>query len=229
MHFASKGAMDIDGLGEKIILQLVAAGLVRDVSDLYRLTEGDLIPLQHFGEKSAQNIISAIQASKNRPLWRLLNALGIRLVGETQAQILANNFQKLEDLMEASDEQLEEVEKMGPNKAASIREYFENPRNQEIIRNLRNLEVKEQPTELPATGPLEGKAFVFTGGLAQISREEAKAQVTARGGKVSSAVSAKTDYVVVGADPGSKYAKGVELGVAILDEAAFAELIRRRS
>ncbi|MGA7564291.1 MAG: NAD-dependent DNA ligase LigA [Desulfobaccales bacterium] len=229
MHFASKGAMDIDGLGEKIILQLVAAGLVRDVSDLYRLTEGDLIPLQHFGEKSAQNIISAIQASKNRPLWRLINALGIRLVGETQAQILANNFQKLEDLMKDSDEHLEEVEKIGPSKAASIREYFDNSRNRELIGKLREAGVEELPPEAPATGPLEGKTFVFTGGLAQISREEAKAQVTARGGKVSSSVSAKTDYVVVGADPGSKYAKAVELGVATLDELAFAELIGRRS
>jgi DNA ligase (NAD+) len=229
MHFASKTAMDIDGLGEKIILQLVKAGLVKDVSDLYQLTEGDLVPLERFAEKSAQNIISAIQGSKHPPFWRLLNALGIRLVGAAQAQILTKDFQKLEDLMEASEEKLEEVEKIGPNRAASIREYFDNPRNREIIRKLREAGVKELPPEAPATGPLAGKTFVLTGGLAHISREEAKAQVTARGGKVSSSVSAKTDYVVIGADPGSKYAKAVELGVPLLDEPAFAELIGRRS
>jgi DNA ligase (NAD+) len=229
MHFASKGAMDIDGLGEKIIRQLVKAGLVKDGSDLYQLTEGDLVPLERFAEKSAQNIISAIQGSKHPPFWRLLNALGIRLVGEAQAQILAKDFNKLEDLMEASEEKLEEVEKIGPNRAASIREYFDNPRNREIIRKLREAGVQEQPPERRTAGPLAGKTFVFTGGLAHISREEAKAQVAARGGKVSSAVSAKTDYVVMGADPGSKHAKAKELGVPLLDESAFAELIGRRS
>lgn len=229
MHFASKGAMDIDGLGEKIILQLVKAGLVKDGSDLYQLTEGDLVPLERFAEKSAQNIISAIQGSKHPPFWRLLNALGIRLVGEAQAQILAKDFKNLEDLMAASEEQLEEVEKIGPNRAASIREYFDNPRHLAMIRNLREAGVQEEPAEAAATGPLAGKTFVFTGGLAHISREEAKAQVAARGGKVSSAVSAKTDYVVVGADPGSKRAKALELGVPLLDESAFAELIGRRS
>ncbi|MFZ0052656.1 MAG: NAD-dependent DNA ligase LigA, partial [Desulfobaccales bacterium] len=229
MHFASKGAMDIDGLGEKIIRQLVKAGLVKDGSDLYQLTEGDLVPLERFAEKSAQNIISAIQGSKHPPFWRLINALGIRLVGEAQAQILAKDFKNLEDLMEASEEKLEEVEKIGPNRASSIREYFDNPRNREIIRKLREAGVQEEPPERRSAGPLAGKTFVFTGGLAHISREEAKAQVTARGGKVSSAVSAKTDYVVVGADPGNKYAKAKELGVPLLEESAFAELIGRRS
>jgi DNA ligase (NAD+) len=229
MHFASKGAMDIDGLGEKIIVQLVKAGLVKDGSDLYQLTEGDLVPLERFAEKSAQNIISAIKSSKHPHFWRLINALGIRLVGEAQAQILAKDFKKLEDLMKATEEKLEEVEKIGPNRAASIREYFDNPRNQEIIRKLREAGVQEEQPERRTAGPLAGKTFVFTGGLAHISREEAKAQVTARGGKVSSAVSAKTDYVVMGADPGSKYAKAKELGVPLLDESAFAELIGRRS
>jgi DNA ligase (NAD+) len=229
MHFASKGAMDIDGLGEKIIRQLVKASLVKDGSDLYQLTEGDLVPLERFAEKSAQNIISAIQGSKHPPFWRLLNALGIRLVGEAQAQILAKDFNELEDLMEASEEKLEEVEKIGPNRASSIREYFDNPRNREIIRKLRESGVREEPPEPRTAGPLAGKTFVFTGGLAHISREEAKTQVIARGGKVSSSVSAKTDYVVMGADPGSKHAKAKELGVPLLDEAAFAELIGRRS
>ncbi|MGA7579569.1 MAG: NAD-dependent DNA ligase LigA [Desulfobaccales bacterium] len=231
MHFASKGAMDIDGLGEKIILQLVNAGLVKDASDLYQLTEGDLVPLERFAEKSAQNIISAIQGSKHPPFWRLINALGIRLVGEAQAQILTKDsesvdFKKLEDLMEASEEKLKEVDKIGPNRAASIREYFDNPRNREIIRKLREAGVREEPPERPPNGPLAGKTFVFTGGLAHISREEAKALVTDRGAKVTSSVSAKTDYVVVGTDPGSKFTKARELGITTLDEKAFEELLK---
>ena len=227
MHFASKGAMDIDGLGEKIIRQLVSAGLVREVSDLYRLTEGDLLPLERFAEKSAQNLIQAIERSKKVALHRLINALGIRYVGEATARILARHFQSLEGLINASRDELLQVEEVGEQVAASIREYFDDPRHQEMLLRLQaEVEVK---TEAPETGPLAGKTFVFTGGLAHISREEAKAQVTARGGKVSSSVSAKTDYVVVGADPGSKRPKAVELGVPLLDESAFAELIGRRS
>ena len=227
MHFASKGGMDIDGLGEKIIRQLVSAGLVREVSDLYRLTEGDLLPLERFAEKSAQNLIQAIERSKKVALHRLINALGIRYVGEATARILARHFQSLEGLINASRDELLQVEEVGEQVAASIREYFDDPRHQEMLLRLQaEVEVK---TEAPETGPLAGKTFVFTGGLAHISREEAKAQVTARGGKVSSSVSAKTDYVVVGADPGSKRPKAVELGVPLLDESAFAELIGRRS
>ncbi len=229
MHFASKGAMDIDGLGEKIIRQLVAAGLVREVSDLYRLTEGDLVPLERFAEKSALNLIQAIERSKKVPLPRLINALGIRYVGEATAQILARYFHNLDGLMNASRDELLQVEGVGEQVAASLREFFDLPRNLELVRQLKELGVEELPPEAAATGPLAGKTFVFTGGLAHISRDEAKAQVTARGGKVSSAVSAKTDYVVVGADPGSKKAKAEELGVPLLDEAAFAALIGRGS
>jgi len=229
MHFAGKTAMDIDGLGEKIIQQLVSVGLVRDVSDLYRLSEDDLIPLERFAEKSAQNIVNAIQGSKNPPFWRLINALGIRYVGEATAQVLAQHFQSLDAVKQASKEELLEVEGVGEQVAASIREYFDTSRNQAIIRQLREAGVQERPPEPRAAGPLAGKTFVFTGGLPRLSREEAKALVTARGGKVSSSVSAKTDYVVAGADPGSKYAKAVELGVTILDEAAFEELVRRSS
>jgi DNA ligase (NAD+) len=226
MHFASKTAMDIDGLGEKIILQLVNAGLVKDVSDLYHLTEGDLIPLERFAEKSAQNIISAIQGSKHPPYWRLINALGIRFVGEATAQLLARHFQNLESLMQAGEEDLLQVEGVGPQVAGSIREFFENPRNRELIAKLKDAGVKEQPPEARAGGPLAGKTFVFTGGLAHFSRDEAKALVAARGGKVSSSVSTKTDYVVVGADPGSKAAKAKELGVTPLTEAEFEKLVR---
>jgi DNA ligase (NAD+) len=229
MHFAGKTAMDIDGLGEKIILQLVSAGLVRDVSDLYKLTEDDLIPLERFAEKSAQNIISAIQGSKHPPFRRLLNALGIRFVGEATAQMLAQHFQNLEALSRADKEELLQVEGVGEQVASSIVEYFRNPHNQALLHRLREAGVREQKPRPRAAGPLAGKTFVFTGGLPHLSREEAKALVTARGGKVSSSVSAKTDYVVAGEDPGSKYAKAVELGVAILDESAFEELLRRSS
>jgi DNA ligase (NAD+) len=227
MHFASKTAMDIDGLGEKIILQLVNVGLVKDVSDLYNLTEGDLIPLERFAEKSAQNLISAIQGSKQPPFWRLINALGLRYVGEATAQVLAQHFRNLEDLGQASEEELLQVEGVGEQVASSIVEYFQNPRNQELLRKLKEAGVREQRVAPRAAGPLAGQTFVFTGALGRLSREEAKALVTARGGKVSSSVSAKTDYVVVGAEPGSKYARAKELGVTILDEAAFEELLRR--
>jgi len=226
MHFASKAGMDIDGLGEKIILQLVNVGLVKDVSDLYHLTEGDLVPLERFAEKSAQNIVNAIQGSKNPPFWRLINALGIRFVGEATAQLLAQHFQTLKGLMEASEEDLLQVEGVGPQVAGSIREYFQNPRNRELIDKLKDAGVQEKPPEPRTAGPLEGKTFVFTGSLSHLSREEAKALVTARGGKVGSSVSAKTDYVVAGAEPGSKYAKARELGVTILTEAEFEELVR---
>ncbi len=186
----------------------VAWAWCRDVSDLYNLTEDDLIPLERFAEKSAQNIVKAIQGSKHPPFWRLINALGIRYVGEATAQVLAQHFQNLEALMQATKEELLQVEGVGEQVAASIREYFDNPRNQEIIRKLREAGVQERPPEPRAAGPLAGKTFVFTGGLPHLSREEAKALVTARGGKVSSSVSAKTDYVVAGADPGSKVRQG---------------------
>jgi DNA ligase (NAD+) len=225
-HFAGKNAMDIDGLGEKIILQLVENGLIRDVGDLYRLTEDDLTPLERFAEKSAQNIVTAIQNSKNPPFWRLINGLGIRYVGEATAQLLAQHFYNLEALRQVSKEDLLHVEGVGEQVAASIREFFATPRNQELIRKLQDLGVKEKAPEARAAGPLAGKTFVFTGGLTRFSRDEAKSLVTARGGKVTSSVSAKTDYVVAGADPGSKYAKARELGVTILSEAEFEDLVR---
>ena len=230
MHFASKAGMDIEGLGEKIILKLVSNGLVRDVSDLYNLKAGDIIPLTAEKSKSgkqAEKIVNEIEVKKHRPLWRLINALGIRYVGEATAQVLAQHFQKLEDLMKVSKEELLHVEGVGEQVACSIREFFANERNQALIRKLTEGGVQGLPPETTAALPLSGKTFVFTGGLANLSREEAKSQVTARGGKVSSSVSAKTDYVVAGADPGSKRAKAEELGVEILDEAAFADLLKR--
>ncbi len=229
MHFASKTAMDIDGLGEKIIALLIGVGLVQDVSDLYRLSEDDLIPLERFAEKSAQNLVAAIQGSRRVPLDRFIYALGIRYVGEATAQLLAQHFHSLEALMGADEAELLQVEGIGPQVAGSLREYFQNPRHRELIRKLQAAGVEVRPAEARAAAPLAGKTFVFTGGLAHFSREEAKNLVTARGGKVSTTVSAQTDYVVVGDEPGSKYARAMELGVTILNEAAFEELIRRSS
>ncbi|MBM4300158.1 MAG: NAD-dependent DNA ligase LigA [Deltaproteobacteria bacterium] len=226
-HFAGKRAMDIDGLGEKIVQQLVEVGLVKEVSDLYRLTEDDLIPLERFAEKSAQNIISAIKASKAVPLWRLINALGIRYVGEATAQVLARHFQTPDALREASKEDLLHVEGVGAQVASSIRDFFQSERHQALIKKLQDNGVRSLPPEPQAASPLAGKTFVFTGGLADLSRGEAKALVAARGGKVTSSVSAKTDYVVAGSDPGSKLAKARELEVTVLNEAEFGELLKR--
>ncbi len=227
LHFAGKGGMDIDGLGEKIIDQLVEAGLVQDLGDLYKLTVDDLIPLERFAEKSASNIIAAIAGSKRPPLPRFLFALGIRYVGEATAGLLAQHFQTLESLVETSEEELQHIEGIGPQVATGIREYFQNPKNRQILRKLRDAGVEPEQSEKQAVAPLRGKTFVFTGGLEHFSREEAKAQVTARGGKVGSAVTGKTDFVVVGAAPGSKYAKARELGITLLNEAEFEELLRR--
>lgn len=228
-HFASKGAMDIDGLGEKIVDQLVDNGLIQNLSDLYNLTEAELIPLERFAEKSAQNIIAAIQGSKRVPLARFIYALGIRYVGEATAQLLAQHFQSLEALQQAGEAELLQVEGVGPQVASSIRDYFQNPRHLQLLDELQAAGLELEPPERPAELPLAGKTFVFTGGLERYSRDEAKALVVAKGGKVSSAVSAKTDYVVVGAEPGSKYAKAQALGLTILDEAAFEALLRRNA
>jgi DNA ligase (NAD+) len=230
MHFVSKAGMDIEGLGEKMVLKLVNAGLVEDVSDLYNLTAGDLIPLTAEKSKSAkqaEKIVNEIQLKKHRPFWRLINALGIRFVGEATAQLLAQHFEKLEKLLAASEEELLHVEGVGEQVASSLREFFASERNQVLIKKIQDNGVRGLPPGPQAASPLGGKTFVFTGGLVGLSREEAKSQVTARGGKVTSSVSAKTDYVVAGADPGSKLAKAQELGVTILDEAAFEELLKR--
>ncbi|MBM4286206.1 MAG: NAD-dependent DNA ligase LigA [Deltaproteobacteria bacterium] len=226
-HFAGKTAMDIDGLGEKIVNLLVDKGLVQNVADLYRLREDDLLPLERFAEKSAANIIRAIQGSKRTPLDRFIFALGIRYVGEATARLLAQHFHTLEALAQATEEDLLQVEGVGPQVAASLREYFQNPRHQELLAYLMQAGLALESPPPPPQTALAGKTFVFTGALSRFSREEAKSLVTARGGKVSSSVSAKTDFVVVGADPGSKFARARELGVTVLDEEQFAEMIRR--
>ncbi len=226
LHFASKTAMNIDGLGEKIIDQLLEAGLIKNLADLFRLTTEDLIPLERFAEKAAENLVEAIKKSTKVSLARFIYALGIRYVGEATAQLLAQHFQTLEALRQAEEDELLHIEGIGPQVAKGIREFFDNEKNQELLDQLLK-EIHIVPPEKPAVSPLAGKTFVFTGGLTRFSREEAKAQVTSRGGKVSSSVSSKTDYVVVGADSGSKYAKARDLGVTTLDEGEFEELLRQ--
>jgi DNA ligase (NAD+) len=225
LHFAGRHAMNIDGLGEKIVDQLVDKGLVKDVADLYSLKLEQVAELERMAEKSAQNLLEEIEASKNNSLSRVIYALGIQFVGERTGQLLAEHFSSLEELAAAKDSQLEEVPEVGPKVAASIVEFFSEPANRQIIKKLEKAGVRPTAEKVVVKSKkLAGKTFVFTGGLANRSREEAGELVIQNGGKVISSVSKKTDYVVVGSDPGSKYDKAKELGVTILDEAEFEKL-----
>ncbi len=228
VHFAGRHAMNIDGLGEKIVDQLVNEGMVKDVADLYSLKFEPLAALERMGEKSAQNLLDEIEASKKAGLARLIYALGIRFVGERTGQLLAEHFGDLEAIARAGAEQLIEVGEVGPTIAASIAEFFSEKANQELIAKLRKagLKLSEERKKL-TEDRLHGRTFVFTGALANRSREEGAELVTRYGGKIVSSVSKNTDFVVVGADPGSKYDKARELGVTILDEAAFEKLIKQ--
>jgi DNA ligase (NAD+) len=229
LHFASRHAMDIDGLGDKIVDQLVAKGLVKDVADLYTLKLDTLIDLERFAEKSAQNLIDEIEASKKASLARLIYALGIRMIGERTGQLLAAHFSSLDELAAATEEQLLEVGEVGPKVAASIAEFFSESANQKIIKKLDKYGVKPTAEKrVVKSQKFAGKSFVFTGGLANRSREQAAEQVQQHGGKISGSVSKKTDYVVVGTDPGSKYDKAKELGVTILTEDEFDKLLNAK-
>jgi DNA ligase (NAD+) len=229
LHFASRHAMDIDGLGDKIVDQLVDKGLVKDVADLYSLKLKDVVDLERFAEKSAQNLLSEIEASKKNSLPRLIYALGIRMIGERTGQLLAAHFSSLDELAEASEEQLLEVGEVGPKVAASIAEFFSESANQRIIKKLDRAGVRPTTEKrVLKSQRFTGKSFVFTGGLANRSREEAAELVQQHGGKISGSVSKKTDYVVVGTDPGSKFDKAKELGVTVLDEKEFEKLLNAK-
>ncbi|MGH9795418.1 MAG: NAD-dependent DNA ligase LigA [Candidatus Acidiferrales bacterium] len=226
LHFAGRHAMNIDGLGDKIVEQLVDKGLVKDVADLYKLKLDQLAELERMAEKSAQNLLDEIAASKKAGLARVIYALGIRFVGERTAQLLAERFGSIAKLMDAGEEELAEVNEVGPKVAAAIRDFFSEAANRRVVEKLAKHEVvTTEKRAAPKSTKLAGKTFVFTGTLAHRSREDAEALVASHGGKPTSSVSKKTDYVVVGADPGSKADKAKSLGVATLDEPAFEKLL----
>ena len=229
LHFAGRHAMDIDGLGDKIVDQLVDKALVKDVADLYSLKLNQVADLGRMAEKSAQNLLDEIDASKKQPLSRLIYALGMRFVGERTGQLLAENFGSLEELEEAKPEDLEKVTEVGPKVSESIVEFFSEPANRKLIKKLHAAGVRPTAEKREIKSQkFAGKSFVFTGALERRSREEAGELVQQHGGKLSGSVSKKTDYVVVGADPGSKYDKAKELGVTILTESEFEKLIGNR-
>jgi len=227
IHFASRGAMDITGLGPAIINQLVDAGLVKDVADLYRLRKEDLLKLERMGEKSTQNLLEAIDNSRHNPLYRLIFGLGIRHVGERAAKLLADKFGSMEELMAASEGEIMAIPEIGPTIAKSVTTFFAQEQNKELVRKLKRAGVNMQLRKDKKSGlHLEGKTFVLTGTLQGYTRTEAKEKIESLGGKVTSSVSKKTDYVVAGENPGSKYEKARKLGITILDEAEFNTLLK---
>jgi len=225
-HFASKGAMEIEFLGEKTVAQLVEGGLVHDLADLYRLTRDDLLPLAGFAEKSADNLVAAIEASKHASLDRFVYGLGIPNVGQHVAKVLATHFGSLDTIMAASEEVLVAVHEVGEEVARSVVEYFADGRNRAVIDEMKSLglELVWEASNVERT--LEGSKIVFTGALEVLGRDEAKKLVEERGGRVTSSVSKNTSFVVVGDSPGSKADKAKELGVKVLSEKEFLDLVR---
>jgi len=227
-HFVSRGAMDIDGIGESLAASLMEAGLVKDPADLYSLTKEQLVGLERMADKSAQNILDAVAASKERPLGRVIFALGIRHVGSEIAEVLAEHYSSLDALAAASVEELQSIPAVGPKIADSVSAYFQTEANRRMIEKLRRAGVRlEAEAAPPAEGPLQGLQFVVTGTLASFSRSEAEERVRRLGGSASSSVTKKTDYLVVGADPGSKLQKAQEYGTKTLSEEEFLALLRR--
>lgn len=225
LHFASRHVMNIDGLGEALVNQLTERGLVKNVADLYRLTKKDLLQLERMGEKSAENVLSEIEASKKLPLERVIYGLGIRFVGERTAQFLAEHFGSLDAIMNASAEELEEVNEVGPRIAESIVEFFADEHNRKLVSDLRKAGLTFTGKKKEKGTKLAGKTFVLTGTLERHTRDEAKKMIEDAGGRVSGSVSKKTDYVVAGSDAGSKLDKARELGVSVIGEAELEELL----
>jgi DNA ligase (NAD+) len=231
-HFVSRGAMDIDGVGEKLCQALFEAGLIKDAADLYYLTREQLLGLERMADKSATNVLNSIKTSKNRPLPRVVFALGIAHVGDQYAELLAEHFDSVDALAKASEEELSTIPSIGPKIAESIVAFFRQKGNIQIIEKLKKAKVKLEKGEVEKVGeglvpsrPLAGLEFVLTGKLESFSRPEAEARVKALGGKAGSDVTRKTSYVVVGADPGSKLAKARKLGIKTLSEAEFLNLL----
>lgn len=227
IHLASRKAFDIEGLGEKIVEQLMAEGLVKDPADIFTLKKEDLQPLERFAEKSATNLESEIEKSKKVPFDRFINALSIRHVGERVAQIMAENFHVLDALMNTTVDELMDIYTIGTEIAESIVHFFGLKQNRQLIKKMLDAGVKLQyKKKTAASGKLKGQTFVFTGALESMTRDEAEKLVAEHGGRATSSVTKKTSYVVAGSDPGSKYEKAVSLGIRILSEEEFKELIR---
>ncbi|HUO18029.1 MAG TPA: NAD-dependent DNA ligase LigA [Verrucomicrobiae bacterium] len=224
LHFASRGVMNIDGMGESLVSQLIERGLVKNVADIYDLTKKDLLSLERFADKSAQNILDEIETSKKLPLERVIYGLGIRMVGERTAQFLAEHFGSMETLEKASVEELQNVGEVGPKIAESIAEFFSIAANRKLVERLRHAGLTLQGQKKERGTKLAGKTFVLTGTLAKYSRDEAKKLIEDAGGRVSGSVSKKTDYVVAGSDAGSKLDKAKELGVEVIDEREMEKL-----
>ncbi|MDY6846389.1 MAG: NAD-dependent DNA ligase LigA [Chloroflexota bacterium] len=230
-HFVSRGAMDIVGLGINTVEQLVEAGLIKDIADLYTLKKSDLLKLEGFGEKKVDNVILAIQESKSQPLYRLIIGLGIRGVGEVAAQDLADRYKDLDELRHAKKEEIETIEGFGPNTAQSIVEWFENEENQGVLQKLKDYGVWPVVEAEEQTGPqpLEGLTFVVTGTLPTLTRSEVKDLIETHGGKVTGSVSGNTSYLLLGDDPGSKYDQARKRGVPTISEEDLKKLIEEGS
>lgn len=228
IHYASRNAMNIDGLGEKIVKQLVNKEMVKDIADLYTLTVDELLKLEGFAQKSADNLYNAIQATKKVRLDRFLYALGIRHVGEHVAQVLARKFQSLENIKKATLEELDSIYEIGPQISESVKHFFEQKENLKVLEKLKKVGMEVEDISPPKQElPLEGKTFVFTGSLEGLSRKEAQKMVEDLGAKVSSSVSSNTDYVVAGENPGSKLDAARLNNVPILNQGEFLELIKK--
>ena len=226
LHFASRHVMNIEGMGDALVAQLTERGLVKNVADIYQLTKDHLLSLERMGDKSAQNILDEIDASKKLPLERVIFGLGMRFVGERTAQFLAEHFGSIEDLMNASQEELQEVNEVGPRIAESIVEFFQEPKNRELVKRLEAAGLTFKGAKKQRGTKLTGKTFVLTGTLEKYSRDEAKKMIEDAGGRVSGSVSKKTDYVVAGTEAGSKLDKAKELGVPVIDEKEMEALLQ---
>ena len=225
LHFASRSVMNIDGMGESIVNQLHQAGLVKDVADIYTLKDkrAQLLELERVGEKSIDNLLAEIENSRKLPLERVILGLGIGQVGTRTAELLAEHFGSMDEVMKATPEQLQEVNDVGPSVSASIREFFDEPNNRKLVERLRPFLTFTGTKKVRGTS-LAGKTFVLTGTLPNYSRDAAKKLIEDAGGKVSGSVSKKTDYVVAGEDAGSKLDKARDLGVSVIDELRMLEL-----
>jgi DNA ligase (NAD+) len=225
IHFAARNAMDIEGLGDKYVEQLLRLELVATVADLYTLSRDDFMRFERMGDKLAENLLNAIEKSKKRELSRFIYALGIRNVGEHTAKLLAAAFGSIENLAGASEEELLSIREIGPQVAQSIMAFFSNPRNRNVIQRMIAAGVKPFSEEKRLGGRFAGMNFVFTGTLSQLSRDAAKRIVEKEGGHATGSVSRKTDYVIAGADAGSKLGKARELGIQVISETEFLKLL----